>query len=227
MSLHVTTRSLPASLLGFVVFWVTWRALKFPGAVEPTGRAVEQDEIHAERLIAPRGSSTTRMPPSQPKRRDPQHLPHIPAISAYVEIVNQVDSGALKFQFDKEPGALKIDARDLLRRALSIARAMGADQTAGSAVRIIASLIGHSGSSAFRPTTTTAVSMSLTGSCFSSELAPGPSIMGVEDEAEQSTERPCCNERQVQAIGRTHLIHRPARDIIPPQGGARVSSYRM
>jgi len=90
-----------------------------------------------------------------------------------------------------------------------------------------ASLIGHSGSSAFRPTTTTAVSMSLTGSCFSSESAPGPSIMGVDDEAEQSTERPCCNERQVQAIGRTHLIHRPARDIIPPQGGARVSSYRM
>ena len=90
----------------------------------------------------------------------------------------------------------------------------------------IASLIGHSGSSAFRPTTTTAVSMSLTGSCFSSESAPGPSIMGVEDEAEQSTERPCCNERQVQAIERTHLIHRPARDIIPPQGGARVSSYR-
>jgi phosphatidylethanolamine-binding protein (PEBP) family uncharacterized protein len=92
---------------------------------------------------------------------------------------------------------------------------------------LIASLIGHSGSSAFRPTTTTAVSMSLTGSCFSSESAPGPSIMGVEDEAEQSTELPCCNERQVQAIGRTHLIHRPARDIIPPQGGARVSSYRM
>src|ERR1700723_3689196 len=91
----------------------------------------------------------------------------------------------------------------------------------------IASLIGHSGSSAFRPTTTTAVSMSLTGSCFSSESAPSPSIMGVDDEAEQSTERPCCNERQVQAIGRTHLIHRPARDIIPPQGGARVSSYRM
>ena len=96
-----------------------------------------------------------------------------------------------------------------------------------SSVLPISSLIGHSGSSAFRPTTTTAVSMSLTGSCFSSESAPGPSIMGVEDEAEQSTERPCCNERQVQAIGRTHLIHRPARDIIPPQGGARVSSYRM
>jgi hypothetical protein len=100
------------------------------------------------------------------------------------------------------------------------------DVCAVSAFPPIASLIGHSGSSAFRPTTT-AVSMSVTGSCFSSESAPGPSIMGVEDEAEQSTERPCCNERQVQAIGRTHLIHRPARDIIPPQGGARVSSYRI
>src|SRR5437667_12667178 len=29
-------------------------------------------------------------------------------------------------------------------------------------------------------------------------------------------------ERQVQADMRTHLIHRPARDIIPPLGGARV-----
>src|SRR5262245_34835133 len=28
-----------------------------------------------------------------------------------------------------------------------------------------------------------------------------------------------------QADMRTHLIHRPARDIIPPLGGARVSSY--
>src|SRR5215469_11962574 len=53
-----------------------------------------------------------------------------------------------------------------------------------------ASLIGHSGSSAFRLSTTT-VSMSLTGSCFSSESAPGPSIMGFEDEAEQSFGRPC------------------------------------
>src|SRR5262245_24348672 len=37
---------------------------------------------------------------------------------------------------------------------------------------VSASLIGHSGSSAFRLSTTT-VSMSLTGSCFSSESAPG------------------------------------------------------
>ena len=41
-------------------------------------------------------------------------------------------------------------------------------------VRVMsASLIGRLGSSAFRPSTTT-VSMSLAGSCFSSESAPGP-----------------------------------------------------
>ena len=33
-------------------------------------------------------------------------------------------------------------------------------------------------------------------------------------------------QRQVQADIRTHLIHRPARDIIPPLGGAQVFSYR-
>jgi hypothetical protein len=38
-----------------------------------------------------------------------------------------------------------------------------------------ASLIGHSGSSTFR-LSTYAVSMSLAGSCFSSESAPGPKI---------------------------------------------------
>jgi hypothetical protein len=31
--------------------------------------------------------------------------------------------------------------------------------------------------------------------------------------------------RQGQADMRTHLIHRPARDISPPPGGARVFSY--
>src|SRR6516162_10614604 len=30
------------------------------------------------------------------------------------------------------------------------------------------------------------------------------------------------DEPQVQADIRTHLIHRPARDILPPRGGARV-----
>ena len=52
-----------------------------------------------------------------------------------------------------------------------------------------ASLIGRLGSSTFR-LSTTAVSMSLTGSRFSSESALGPSIMGFEDEVEQSMRRP-------------------------------------
>ena len=54
---------------------------------------------------------------------------------------------------------------------------------------ISASLIGRLGSSAFR-LSTTAMSMSPTGSRFSSESAPGPSIMGREDEAERSWGRP-------------------------------------
>jgi hypothetical protein len=53
-----------------------------------------------------------------------------------------------------------------------------------------ASLIGRLGSSTFRPSTTT-VSMSPAGSRFSSESAQGPSIMGFEDEVEQSLGRPC------------------------------------
>ena len=52
-----------------------------------------------------------------------------------------------------------------------------------------ASLIGRLGSSAFR-LSTTAVSMSPTGSRFSSESAQGRSIMGSEDEVEQSFRRP-------------------------------------
>src|SRR5260370_15175633 len=35
------------------------------------------------------------------------------------------------------------------------------------------------------------------------------------------------DERQVQADIRTHLIHRPARDIFPRLGGIRVFSYRI
>ena len=90
-----------------------------------------------------------------------------------------------------------------------------------------ASLIGHLGSSAFR-LSTTAVSMSLTGSCFSSESAPRPFHHGIRRRGGTilDTALPS-DERQVQADMRTHLIHRPARDIFPPLGGARVSSYRM
>src|ERR1043166_2265392 len=100
--------------------------------------------------------------------------------------------------------------------------AFGTKRTYRSTQLMSASLIGRLGSSAFR-LSTAAASTSLAGSCFSPESAQGPSIMGFEDEVERSFRRPC--RRQVQADMRTHLIHRPARDIIPPLGGARVSSY--
>src|SRR5665213_681377 len=91
---------------------------------------------------------------------------------------------------------------------------------------MVASLIGRSGSSAFR-LSTTAVSMSLAGSCFSSESAPRPFHDGSRRQGGTIywTALPS-DERRVQATKRTHLIHRPARDIIPPCGGARVFSYR-
>src|SRR6476620_11816665 len=88
-----------------------------------------------------------------------------------------------------------------------------------------ASLIGRLGSSTFR-LSTTAVSMSPAGSCFSPESAPRPFHHGIRRRGGTIfwSALPS-SERQVQADMRSHLIHRPARDIIPPLGGARVSSY--
>ena len=79
-----------------------------------------------------------------------------------------------------------------------------------------ASLIGRLGSSAFRLSTAT-VSMSPTGSCFSPESAPRPFHHGIRGRGGTIfwSALPS-NERQVQADIRSHLIHRPARDIIPP-----------
>src|SRR6266513_2231994 len=77
----------------------------------------------------------------------------------------------------------------------------------------LASLIGHLGSSAFRLSTTT-VSMSLAGSCFSSESAPRPFHHGIRGRGGTIFRAALPSiERQVQADMRTHLIHRPARDI--------------
>src|SRR6516225_4304292 len=64
--------------------------------------------------------------------------------------------------------------------------------------------------------------MSLTGSRFSSESAPRPFHHGIRRRGDQSNGRPCLDGRQVQADKRSHLIHRPARDIIPPLGGSQV-----
>ncbi len=90
-----------------------------------------------------------------------------------------------------------------------------------------ASLIGRLGSSAFR-LSTTAMSMSLTGSCFSSESTPGSFHHGIRGRGGTIFWAALPSiEWQVQADMRTHLIHRPARDIFPPLGGARVFSYRV
>src|ERR1700758_4223780 len=85
-----------------------------------------------------------------------------------------------------------------------------------------ASLIGRLGSSTFR-LSTTSVSMSLAGSRFSSESAPRPFHHGIRERGGTiSSTALLSDERQVQADMRTHLIHRPARDIFPPLGGSRV-----
>jgi hypothetical protein len=92
--------------------------------------------------------------------------------------------------------------------------------------RMSASLIGRLRSSAFR-LSNVAVSMSLAGSRFSSDSALRPFQHGVRRRGGTIFRSALPSDgRQVQADIRTHLIHRPARDIIPPRGGARVSSSR-
>jgi len=87
-----------------------------------------------------------------------------------------------------------------------------------------ASLIGRLGSSAFR-LSTVAVSMSLAGSCFSPESAPRPFHHGIRGRGGTIFRAALPSRRwSGQADIRTHLIHRPARDTIPPHGGAQVFS---
>ena len=103
--------------------------------------------------------------------------------------------------------------------------ALDTEQTCRSVNGMSASLIGHSGSSAFR-LSTSAVSMSLAGSRFSSESAPRPFHHGIRRGGGTIFQAALpLADWQVQADMRTHLTHRPARDIIPPPGGARVSFY--
>ncbi len=69
----------------------------------------------------------------------------------------------------------------------------------------VASLIDRSGSSAFR-LSATAVSMSLTGSCFSSESAPRPFHHGSRERGGTIFWAALpLDERRVQATERTHL----------------------
>jgi hypothetical protein len=57
------------------------------------------------------------------------------ASEAYVEIVEKVDAGQLKFRFDNEPDALTYEAADLLRRGLQIGHAIGRDKPGSLAPR--------------------------------------------------------------------------------------------
>ena len=70
------------------------------------------------------------------------------------------------------------------------------------------------------------VPTSLAGSRFSPESALRPFHHGVRERGGTIYwSALLANRQQVQADIRSHLIHRPARDIIPPCGGARVFSY--
>jgi hypothetical protein len=57
------------------------------------------------------------------------------AIAAYVDMIEAVESGALKFPFAKDHGALEHNACDLLRRALQIGRTIGWDKSASIRAR--------------------------------------------------------------------------------------------
>ena len=57
------------------------------------------------------------------------------AVSAYVDIVQKTDDGALKYRFATGVGALQYEACDLLRRALQIGRAIGRDKPETIATR--------------------------------------------------------------------------------------------
>ncbi|WP_245322165.1 hypothetical protein [Bradyrhizobium sp. LTSPM299] len=57
----------------------------------------------------------------------------VAAATAYVEIVSRVDAGPLRFRFDTDQtGALRHQARDLLKRALFIGRGTGMDKNGPS-----------------------------------------------------------------------------------------------
>jgi hypothetical protein len=57
----------------------------------------------------------------------------VTAAKAYDEVVSQVDAGTFKFRFDEnETGALRHEARDLLKRALFIGRGTGMDKNGPS-----------------------------------------------------------------------------------------------
>ena len=115
--------------------------------------------------------------------------------------------------------------RRLLRCGISIQPMTGPGQSRrfGDVCDMSASLIGHSGSSAFRPTTTTAVSMSLTGSCFSSESAPEALPSWDSKTRWNNLWGGLAVRRTAGPSDRTNSPHPSSREgHLPPLGGTRV-----
>jgi hypothetical protein len=90
-----------------------------------------------------------------------------------------------------------------------------------------ASLIGRLGSSAFRLFTTRGQNVTRRLVLLSGIGTKAVPSWGSKTRWNNLSGGLAVSCRQVQADMRTHLIHRPARDIIPPLGGARVFSYRI
>src|ERR1700730_17865565 len=78
----------------------------------------------------------------------------------------------------RRPSQARKTGRARTYRMKRLCRFLGTFETCRWRLRMSASLIGHLGSSTFR-LSTTAMSMSLAGSCFSSESAPGPFHHGI------------------------------------------------
>src|SRR3974390_822496 len=101
--------------------------------------------------------------------------------------------------------------------------AFGTKRTCHLRRMMSASLIGRFGSSAFRLSTTGSVDVTR-----GLVLLSGIGTWAVPSWDSKTRWNDLSGDlagRQVQADMRTHLIHRPARDTIPPPGGARVCSY--
>ncbi len=127
-----------------------------------------------------------------------------------VELLEERAVGEFRLEYKRRPGYRKSSEGDLIDH-LTYERFLELD-----------------GKRINRTLSTTTVSMSLTGSCFSSESAPRPFHHGIRRRGGTIfwSALPSI-ERQDQADMRTHLIHRPARDILPLLGGSRVFSYRV
>src|SRR4029078_5295715 len=91
-----------------------------------------------------------------------------------------------RFSSESAPGRSIMGSEDKVEQSLGRPSRQATAGPSGHANS--PSLIGRLGSSTFR-LSATAMSMSPTGSRFSSESAPGRSIMGSEDEVEQSLGR--------------------------------------